>query len=57
MEERKLRRLFNIRPNTVSIVDRAANNRKFIIIKRAEQTRGEGINLRLDKFTGECNHG
>jgi len=34
MPESKVRRLFNIRPEHVSLVDKAANKRKFVVVKR-----------------------
>ena len=41
MQESKLRRLFNIKVNHVSLVDRAANKHSFLLVKR-DDSKGEG---------------
>jgi len=48
MPELKLRRLFNIKVNHVSLVDRAANKQSFLLVKR-DDSKGE---VKMDELKG-----
>jgi len=55
VENLKVRRLEEIKPQHVSLVDRAANKRKFVVVKRNEEASMEEVIKALGKIENALN--